>query len=114
LLANHKEQRIADALPTLFDKRIASMLLQGQSNLEIAESLDMSERTIKAHLAKMYAVLDIKDGVKRVRLATLLYRAELNRQVTARQTFLGWAREMRAAWPADNDMTPWDQFLMRE
>ncbi len=49
------------------------MLLQGRDNQEIADALHMSRRTVKAHFTHLFARHGITDGVKRVKLAVLLY-----------------------------------------
>ena len=39
---------------TTREKEIANLIAQGQSNLEIAANLDITERTVKAHLSSIY------------------------------------------------------------
>jgi DNA-binding CsgD family transcriptional regulator len=56
------------------EEQIAALLLQGCSNTEIARELKMKPRTVKAHFNRLFERFEIKDGVKRVKLATLLYR----------------------------------------
>lgn len=48
------------------EKEIASYLLKGFSNAEIAESLFVCTKTIKYHLTNIYAKLDIKDRLRLV------------------------------------------------
>jgi two-component system nitrate/nitrite response regulator NarL len=36
------------------EREIADLIAQGQSNLEIAANLDITERTVKAHLSSIY------------------------------------------------------------
>jgi DNA-binding NarL/FixJ family response regulator len=52
-------------------------LLQGCDNCEIARQLNIAERTVKAHFNRLFLRFGIKGGIKRVKLATLLYRREL-------------------------------------
>jgi two-component system nitrate/nitrite response regulator NarL len=53
------------------EREIAHLIAQGQSNLEIAANLDISERTVKAHLSSIYE----KTGTgSRLNLALLVNR----------------------------------------
>lgn len=57
--ARAKQQAIVDSgkkLATLTqrEREIAGLVAQGQSNLEIAANLDITERTVKAHLSSIY------------------------------------------------------------
>jgi DNA-binding CsgD family transcriptional regulator len=61
----------------LREQHIAALLLQGCSNTEIAKQLKMKPRTVKAHFNRLFKRFGIKDGIKRVKLATLLYRRGL-------------------------------------
>jgi DNA-binding CsgD family transcriptional regulator len=56
------------------EEQIVALLLQGCSNAEIAQHLKMKPRTVKAHFNRLFEHFEIKDGIKRVKLATLLYR----------------------------------------
>jgi DNA-binding NarL/FixJ family response regulator len=58
-------------------QQIVDLLLQGCSNAEIAEDLTMNRRTVKAHFNRLFLRFGITDGIKRVKLATLLYRNQL-------------------------------------
>jgi len=53
------------------EREIANLVSQGQSNLEIAANLDISERTVKAHLSSIYE--KTKTG-SRLNLALLINR----------------------------------------
>src|SRR5215471_4705590 len=59
------------------EQQIVDLLLQGCDNSEIARNLNMAERTVKAHFNRLFLRFGIKDGIKRVKLATLLYRRQL-------------------------------------
>jgi hypothetical protein len=59
------------------ERQIVDLLLQGCDNSEIALKLNMAERTVKAHFNRLFLRFGIRDGIKRVKLATLLYRREL-------------------------------------
>jgi FixJ family two-component response regulator len=59
------------------EKQIIDLLLQGCDNAEIARDLNMAERTVKAYFNRLFLRFGIKGGIKRVKLATLLYRRQL-------------------------------------
>lgn len=59
------------------EQQIADLLLQGCDNSEIAKQLKMARRTVKAHLNRLFLRFGIRSGIKRVKLATLLYRRQL-------------------------------------
>jgi len=58
-------------------RQVANLLLQGCENAEIAKQLKMTRRTVKAHFNRMFLRFGITSGIKRVKLATLLYRKQL-------------------------------------
>lgn len=59
------------------EKQIVDLLLQGCDNSEIAQDLNIAERTVKAHFNRLFLRFGIKGGIKRVKLATMLYRRQL-------------------------------------
>jgi DNA-binding NarL/FixJ family response regulator len=60
------------------DQQVLDLLVQGCSNKEIAGQLSISPRTVKQHLRTLFLRAGIRDGRKRVRLATAVFqRAEL-------------------------------------
>src|SRR5579885_2429802 len=59
------------------EQQIADLLLQGCDNSEIAKQLNMARRTVKAHFNRLFLRFGIRSGIKRVKLATLLYRRQL-------------------------------------
>src|SRR5271156_2728746 len=65
------------------EKEIVELLLQGCDNAEIAKQLKMARRTVKAHFNRLFLRFGITDGIKRVKLATLLYRRQLCLQTNA-------------------------------
>jgi two-component system nitrate/nitrite response regulator NarL len=74
--ARAKEKSVSDSHEKLagLTKReleIANLVSQGQSNLEIAANLDITERTVKAHLSSIYE--KTKTG-SRLNLALLINR----------------------------------------
>src|ERR1700722_11253957 len=58
------------------EQQIAELLLQGCDNAEIARQLKMARRTVKAHFNRLFLRFAITGGIKRVKLATLLYRRQ--------------------------------------
>jgi len=58
------------------EQRIVELLLQGCDNAEIATELKMARRTVKAHFNRLFLRFGITGGIKRVKLATLLYRRQ--------------------------------------
>src|SRR6202795_1455839 len=59
------------------ERQIIDLLLQGCDNAEIARDLNIAERTVKAHFNRVFMSFGIKGVIKRVKLATLLYRRQL-------------------------------------
>jgi DNA-binding CsgD family transcriptional regulator len=59
------------------EQQIAELLLQGCDNTEIAAQLKMARRTVKAHFNRLFLRFGIDSGIKRVKLATTLYRRQL-------------------------------------
>jgi hypothetical protein len=59
------------------EEQIVELLLQGCDNDEIARQLKMARRTVKAHFNRLFLRFGITSGIKRVKLATLLYRRQL-------------------------------------
>jgi ATP/maltotriose-dependent transcriptional regulator MalT len=56
--------------------QIVELLLQGCDNPEIARQLNIACRTVKAHFNRLFRRFGITSGIKRVKLATLLYRRQ--------------------------------------
>src|ERR1700722_17208827 len=56
--------------------QIVELLMQGCENQEIARQLHLTCRTVKAHFNRLFRHFDITSGIKRVKLATLLYRRQ--------------------------------------
>ena len=65
------------------EQQIAELLLQGCDNDEIAQQLKMARRTVKAHFNRLFLRFGIDSGIKRVKLATLLYRRQLCSEASA-------------------------------
>lgn len=68
------------------EQQIVELLLQGCDNAEIARQLNMARRTVKAHFNRLFLRFGITGGIKRVKLATLLYRRQTCQQVNAMET----------------------------
>jgi DNA-binding NarL/FixJ family response regulator len=58
------------------DAEVLKLLVQGCSNKEIATQLKISPRTVKQHLRTMFLRAGIRDGRKRVKLATAMFQKE--------------------------------------
>ena len=63
------------------EQQIVELLLQGCDNAEIANQLKMARRTVKAHFNRLFLRFGITGGIKRVKLATLLYRRQACQQL---------------------------------
>lgn len=63
------------------DQEVLDLLVQGCSNKEIAAELRISPRTVKQHLRTLFMRAGIKQGRKRVILATAMYeRQQISQQ----------------------------------
>jgi len=58
------------------ERQIVELLLLGCDNAEIARELKMAPRTVKAHFNRLYLRFGISNGIKRVKLAILMYRRQ--------------------------------------
>jgi DNA-binding NarL/FixJ family response regulator len=58
------------------DQQVLNLLVQGCSNKEIAGQLNISPRTVKQHLRTLFLRAGIREGRKRVKLATALFAKE--------------------------------------
>ena len=58
------------------DEQVLKLLVQGCSNKEIAGNLNISPRTVKQHLRTLFLRAGIREGRKRVRLATAIFDRE--------------------------------------
>jgi len=58
------------------DQQVLRLLVQGCSNKEIASHLSISPRTVKQHLRTLFLRAGIKEGRKRVKLATAMFIKE--------------------------------------
>src|ERR1700692_4239848 len=67
------------------DQQVLDLLVQGRSNKEIAGQLSISSRPVKQHLRTLFLRAVIREGRKRVRLAT----AAFEKATVAR---IGWSR----------------------
>jgi DNA-binding NarL/FixJ family response regulator len=58
------------------DQQVLRLLVQGCSNKEIASHLNIRPRTVKQHLRTLFLRAGIKEGRKRVKLATAMFIKE--------------------------------------
>ena len=58
------------------DQQVLNLLVQGCSNKEIAGQLKISPRTVKQHLRTLFLRAGIREGRKRVKLATAVFARE--------------------------------------
>lgn len=58
------------------EQQVVELLLQGCDNAEIASQLKMARRTVKMHFNRLFLRFGITSGLKRVKLAILLYRRQ--------------------------------------
>jgi DNA-binding NarL/FixJ family response regulator len=70
------------------DQQVLNLLVQGCSNKEIAAELEISPRTVKQHLRTLFLRAGIKQGRKRVILATAVFEKEQLNYVAARTSEL--------------------------
>jgi DNA-binding NarL/FixJ family response regulator len=68
------------------EQQIVELLLQGCDNAEIARQLKMARRTVKAHFNRLFLRFGITGGIKRVKLATLLYRRQTCQPLNVMET----------------------------
>ena len=57
---------------TAREREVLALMAEGQSNKEIARSLDVSPNTVKTHVANLYAKLDVAKRTQAVRKAQTL------------------------------------------
>ena len=60
------------------EQQIIDLLLEGCENAEIAKRLAIALRTVKAYFNRLFLRFGITSGIKRVKLATFLYRSRLD------------------------------------
>ena len=60
------------------EQQLVNLLLEGCDNVEIAKQLKIAHRTVKACFSRLYLRFGITSGIKRVKLATLVYRNQLS------------------------------------
>jgi DNA-binding NarL/FixJ family response regulator len=75
--------------------------LQGCDNAEIARQLKMARRTVKAHFNRLFLRFGITGGIKRVKLATLLYRRQACQQMNVMEVVspVNVSSESSSLWP---------------
>ena len=83
------------------EQQIVELLLQGCDNAEIARQLKMARRTVKAHFNRLFLRFGITGGIKRVKLATLLYRRQTCQQMNVMEVVspVNVSSESSSLWP---------------
>jgi hypothetical protein len=86
------------------EQRIADLLLQGYDNAEIGKELNIAPRTVKAYFNRLFTRFNIESGIKRVKLATLLYRRQLwlEKTCTENALLMNENGESSNWWPEDS------------
>jgi DNA-binding NarL/FixJ family response regulator len=56
------------------EKQVAELILEACDKKEIAAKLLISPRTVKSYFRSMFVKFAIRDGIKHVKLAVMLYR----------------------------------------
>ncbi|MGA8149735.1 MAG: LuxR C-terminal-related transcriptional regulator [Terriglobales bacterium] len=74
---------LVDIKITQRDEQVLNLLVQGCSNKEIAAALNISPRTVKQHLRTLFLRAGIRDGRKRVKLATAVFEKQRGQNATA-------------------------------
>ena len=79
---NKMKQAISDLLANLTrrESEIATLVGNGESNKQIARRLDITERTVKAHLTEVFRKLEIADRLK----LALMVRGSITHLVSSR------------------------------
>jgi DNA-binding NarL/FixJ family response regulator len=67
---------LSDIKITQRDEQVLKLLVEGCSNKDIAAQLNISPRTVKQHLRTLFLRAGIKDGRKRVKLATAVFQRD--------------------------------------
>jgi hypothetical protein len=86
------------------EQQIADLLLQGCENDEIGKQLKIARRTVKAHFNRLFVKFGITSGIKRVKLATLLYRRQLCLEASAmeNEAQATGSTGLLNSWPKDS------------
>src|SRR5579863_2562673 len=104
--ANHKGDGMREQTVRLGprEQQIVELLLQGCDNAEIAQQLNIARRTVKAHFNRLFLRFGITSGIKRVKLATLLYRRQLCLEANATENVFptSASNESLNSWPRDS------------
>ena len=87
------------------EQQIVELLLQGCDNDEIARQLKMARRTVKAHFNRLFLRFGINSGIKRVKLATLLYRRQLCLENVTENEFPASEKAKSLSWLPEDSRT---------
>lgn len=69
------------------EAQVIALLLRGYSNKDMAAEMGISALTVKLYFNRLFLRYGISDGMKRVKLAALLYRREHTCQTSTEPVF---------------------------
>jgi len=104
LAATMPRDKMRDTL-TPRERQIVELLLQGYETRDMAKTLGIANRSVKQHLNNMYDRYGIDTGVKRVKLAVLIYKEDLCLQDTKGSVSSLPENEMSSAWSQTETQT---------
>lgn len=58
------------------EQQIVNLLLRGYENQAISDELKVTTRRVKSYMKRMFTRYNINSGIKRVKLAMLLYKEQ--------------------------------------
>jgi DNA-binding NarL/FixJ family response regulator len=59
---------------TRYEQQVCNLLLRGCDNAEIAKELHIAPRAVKAHFSRLFRRFGICNGLRRIKLAIILYQ----------------------------------------
>ena len=83
---NHDIHRIINKPLTDMEMKVLKLIIDGNSNLEIATILNRSIRTVEVHRAKIMKKLEVDNVIDLIKRTTLLGHIELNNNIHNKNT----------------------------
>ncbi len=74
------KQAFIHATKLRHEAEVCGLLLEGNSDRQIAEKIGVKTRTVKNHMSNLFQHYGITSGYKRVKLALILYHEKLARE----------------------------------